>query len=110
MDLNEYQAATARTAIYPGAGGRNANGINYAILGLIGEGGELANAWKKGVRDGDGVLAREKLRYELGDVLWYVSQLATELGMELEQVAKANLEKLQDRKERNVLKGSGDKR
>jgi NTP pyrophosphatase (non-canonical NTP hydrolase) len=47
---------------------------------------------------------------ELGDVLWYVSQLASELGLELEQIAQGNLEKLLSRQRRGVLSGSGDER
>lgn len=62
------------------------------------------------MRDGDYTLVREMLRYEIGDVLWYVSQLSAELGMTLEQVAQSNLDKLHDRKVRNQLAGSGDKR
>jgi NTP pyrophosphatase (non-canonical NTP hydrolase) len=47
---------------------------------------------------------------ELGDVLWYVAQLASELGLELEDIARENLEKLSSRQRRGVLSGSGDER
>ena len=108
MDFTEYQKRTADTAIYPG---QNSDaGITYTVLGACGEVGELANDWKKALRDLDPVLAKEKMRYELGDVLWYLSQLATELGMTLDEVAQCNLDKLKDRKIRDRLKGSGDKR
>ena len=110
LTMAEYQKRAQKTAIYPTAGKSHPNGINYTVLGLLGEAGELANDWKKAVRDGDYALAKEKMRFELGDVLWYVALLANELGMDLNQVANANLEKLQDRKSRNVLRGSGDKR
>lgn len=110
MEINHYQRDTKLTAIYPQHGTGDNDAITYVVLGAAGEAGELANTWKKALRDGDSALAKEKLRYELGDVLWYVSQLATELGMSLEQVAQCNLDKLYDRKVRNQLKGSGDRR
>lgn len=110
MELNEYQTATSATAIYPEKGKRTGSAINYTIIGLVGESGELANVWKKALRDGDYVAAREKMRYELGDVLWYVARIALELGMTLEEVAQCNLDKLADRKSRNAIRGSGDKR
>jgi NTP pyrophosphatase (non-canonical NTP hydrolase) len=110
MEFSEYQKYTADTAIYPHHGTCNPTAINYCVLGAGGEAGELSNTWKKAVRDGDFTTARERLRYELGDVLWYVSQLATELGMTLDQVAQTNLDKLKDRKNRNRLGGSGDDR
>lgn len=108
MQFDEYQRATKLTAIYPGA--KSESGITYTTLGLIGEAGELANDWKKSMRDGETALAKEKMRYELGDVLWYLARLADELGMSLDQVAQANLDKLRDRKIRNQLTGSGDNR
>lgn len=116
MDINDYQKRTKLTAIYPTDvvkldNGTDINiGITYLALKLNGEAGEVAEAWGKGIRDGDPTLAREKMRYELGDVLWYVSQLATELGMTLEEVAQCNLDKLRDRQARGRLGGSGDKR
>ncbi|MGH2741150.1 MAG: MazG nucleotide pyrophosphohydrolase domain-containing protein, partial [Thermoleophilaceae bacterium] len=53
---------------------------------------------------------REALGAELGDVLWYVAQLATEAGLDLDELAQANLDKLQSRQRRAVLQGSGDSR
>lgn len=53
---------------------------------------------------------KEEIKQELGDVLWYVSELATEFGLSLDEIAEYNISKLQDRKERNILTGSGDKR
>jgi NTP pyrophosphatase (non-canonical NTP hydrolase) len=110
VDLNEYQRLSARTAIYPDHGQRTPNAINYCALKLCGEAGEVAEAWGKGIRDREPTLAREKMRFEIGDVLWYVAQLANELGMTLEDVAQANLDKLDDRRARGRLTGSGDKR
>lgn len=110
MELNQYQQLSARTAFYPEHGQQHPNGINYCVLKMNGEAGEAAEAWGKGIRDKDMVLAKEKLRFEIGDVLWYVAQLASELGMTLEDVAQANLDKLSDRSSRGKLSGSGDRR
>jgi len=108
MTFSEYQQKASATAIY-GAG----NAVNYPILGLVGESGELANKYKKVLRDDDGVLTNEKrqaIADELGDVLWYVAALARDLKVDLEEVAQKNLDKLYDRKARGVISGSGDKR
>ena len=111
MDLNDYQQHAKRTAIYPDKGTGSNNAINYTILGAVGETGELGNTWKKYFRDStDRAVVVEQLRYELGDVLWYVANLAAELNMTLEEVAKCNLDKLRDRQARGRLGGSGDKR
>ncbi len=85
----------------------------YPALGLAGEAGEVAEHAKKAIRDDAGVVSeerREAMAKELGDVLWYVSQLASELGLELDEIAPANLEKLLSRQRRGVLSGSGDER
>lgn len=108
MELSEYQRLSRRTAQYP----REA-WLAYPALGLAGEAGEVAEHAKKAIRDDGGQVSeerREKLAKELGDVLWYVAQLASELGLELEDVARANLEKLLSRQQRGVLSGSGDDR
>jgi len=87
--------------------------LAYPALGLAGEAGEVAEHAKKAIRDDAGVVTEERRRAmakELGDVLWYVSQLASELGLELEEIARANLEKLLSRQRRGVLSGSGDER
>ena len=109
MDLNAYQQAAGRTALYPDRG-RNAL---YPTLGLCGEAGEVADKVKKVLRDDGGVFSAERrqaIALELGDVLWYVAQLAHELGLSLEEIASANLAKLADRADRNALGGSGDRR
>ena len=85
----------------------------YPALGLGGEVGEVLNKVKKIMRDHDGKITdeyREILKKELGDVLWYVAALASELGLKLEEVARLNLEKLASRKERGTLGGDGDNR
>jgi NTP pyrophosphatase (non-canonical NTP hydrolase) len=109
MDFSEYQSLSRRTATYPRAGAD----MTYPALGLCGEAGEVAEKVKKTLRDDGGVLGderREALSRELGDVLWYLSQLATEAGLDLEEIAAENLEKLFSRQERGVLRGSGDDR
>ena len=109
MDLSEYQARAQVTAVYPHAG----ENLLYPTLGLCGEAGEVAEKIKKMIRDDDGVLTDERrsaLSKELGDVLWYLAQIATEADLELDAIAAANLEKLSSRRRRNVLQGSGDDR
>jgi NTP pyrophosphatase (non-canonical NTP hydrolase) len=88
------------------------NNPNYFALGLAGETGEVMELIKKATRDGSGVGSVDKsnLTKELGDVLWYISQLAKVYGISLGEVADKNLEKLRSRKERDVIGGSGDNR
>ena len=87
--------------------------IVYPTLGLVNEAGEFAGKVKKLFRDKNGVISeedRQALKGELGDVLWYLTQLCTELGLTLEEVASANLEKLFSRQRRGALHGDGDDR
>lgn len=87
--------------------------IVYPTLGLVNEAGEVAGKIKKIFRDKDGVISeddREALKYELGDVLWYLTQICTELDLSLAEVADANLEKLLSRLERGTIGGDGDHR
>ena len=109
MDFQAYQERSRSTARYPQAG---SNPI-YPTLGLCGEAGEVADKVKKVLRDRDGQFdaqVRDDLLLELGDVLWYVAQLATELDLSLEAIAEANLAKLASRAARNVIAGHGDRR
>jgi NTP pyrophosphatase (non-canonical NTP hydrolase) len=109
MDLRTYQQRSRETARYPQVG---ANPI-YPTLGLCGEAGEVADKVKKVLRDREGCFddaVIQDLRLELGDVLWYVAQLATELELDLDEIAEANLAKLASRAARNVISGSGDRR
>jgi NTP pyrophosphatase (non-canonical NTP hydrolase) len=108
MELAEYQRRSRRTAQYP----REA-WLAYPALGLAGEAGEVAEHAKKAIRDDGGEVTpqrREAMAKELGDVLWYVAQLASELGLELDAIAQMNLDKLLSRQQRGVLSGSGDER
>ena len=109
MELNDYQRESRKTALYPEVG---RNPI-YPTLGLVGEAGEVADKVKKILRDKKGVFdkdSKDQIKFELGDVLWYISQLSSELGYELEEVANANLLKLKSRKSRGKIQGSGDNR
>ena len=111
MNFTDYQQATARTAIYPSNSPIEA--LSYVTMGLVGEAGEIANKVKKILRDNDGVVTdgyRRAIGGEIGDVMWYLSQLATELDYELEWLAENNLNKLRLRAENGTLQGSGDNR
>jgi len=109
MNINDYQSEAKKTARYPNMG----DNIFYPTLGLAGEAGEVANKVKKIQRDKNNIIdedMKQKIVEELGDALWYLAQIATELNVSLEDVAQINLEKLQSRKERGVLGGEGDRR
>ena len=109
MNFDEYQKESRKTAMYPEA---NKN-LWYPALGLSGEAGEVAEKIKKIYRDSGGEITDERrgvLEKELGDVLWYVAQIATELGLSLDKIAEANLEKLFSRLERGTIHGDGDDR
>jgi NTP pyrophosphatase (non-canonical NTP hydrolase) len=88
-------------------------GAFYSVLGLCGESGEVADKLKKIYRDKNGVISdndTKEIAYELGDVLWYLSNIATDLGLTLDDIAKLNLTKLYKRRENNTLHGEGDNR
>ena len=107
MEFNEYQKTARETAIYPAE-----LGLIYTALGLTGEAGEVAEKVKKMIRD-DITLDdkyRGKLARELGDVLWYVANLAFELDYDLADIAAINIQKLMDRQERGQIHGDGDNR
>lgn len=113
LTFEQYQLAAAETAIYPGAGYGEDKAIIYCLLGLANEAGEVLGKYKKVMRDSGGILSDEKraeLKAELGDVQWYAANLASELDAGLEDIAQANLDKLNSRKARGVLGGSGDNR
>ncbi|MFA6130714.1 MAG: nucleoside triphosphate pyrophosphohydrolase family protein [Patescibacteria group bacterium] len=109
MNFSEYQEKSRKTALYPDLG----KNFIYPTLGLCGESGEIAEKVKKIIRDEGGVITEEKrveLKKEFGDVLWYLAQLATEFGMDFDDVALTNIEKLKSRMDRNQIYGSGDNR
>ena len=109
MTFNEYQLKTRETAVYPDQG----RDFVYPALGLAGEAGEVVDKVKKLWRDKDKQLDegdRQEIAKEMGDVLWYLAQLATELDLELDSVSQLNIEKIASRQARGVIKGSGDSR
>ena len=106
MELNEYQTKARQTAIYPFE-----FAVIYPTLGLAGEAGEVAEKVKKVIRDNCGKFdSNDLIIKELGDVLWYLANLAEDLGTTLDHVAEVNIAKLADRADRNKLQGSGDRR
>lgn len=111
MELNEYQKKALLTAVYD-----DKYKIIYPALGLAEETGEVVGKVKKWLRGDDGLgeamseERKEALKGELGDVLWYLSALAADLGMTLEEVANFNINKLQSRMNRGAIKGDGDQR
>lgn len=105
----QYEHLAQTTAIYPGQG--TDDGLIYTVLALAGESGEVAEHVKKAWRDGEvNDDRRQLISKELGDVLWYLTMAASEIGWSLEEVAAGNLEKLCDRQQRGALSGSGDER
>ena len=109
MNFDSYQIEARKTAIYPDKG----KNFIYPTLGLVGETGEVAEKIKKIIRDKNGIFdneSRAAIKKELGDVLWYISNLCDELDFSLDDVAKINLEKLKLRAHKGTISGSGDDR
>lgn len=102
MTLNEYQERAMRTCM------DESKNLNYMALGLASEAGEVAGKVKKLIRDGH--LDKRAALKELGDVMWYVAGCAEQLGYTLEDVARVNLLKLEDRRRRDAISGEGDDR
>jgi len=108
MNFMEYQSKAYSTAVYP-----KEYKVIYPALKLNGEAGEVAELVGKALRDENGKFSeerRKKIFYELGDLLWYVAAVASDLNMDLTQIAIGNINKLASRKERGVLKGDGSDR
>ena len=109
MDFKTYQKLARLTAQYPNLGSNNI----YPTLGLVGEAGEVAEKVKKVIRDKKGIFdkeSKEGIKKELGDVLWYLSNLCDEFKFSLDEVALQNLEKLRLRSSTGNISGSGDDR
>lgn len=109
MNFDEYQEEARKTAIYPNQG----SNIYYPTLLLAAEAGEIANKVQKIMRDKNDVVHVEDhqaLLGEMGDVLWALAAMSTELGYDLSEVAQYNIEKLRGRAARGTIMGSGDNR
>jgi NTP pyrophosphatase (non-canonical NTP hydrolase) len=110
MTFDEYQQKALTTAI------TNPDPLmdkTIWVLGIVGEASEIAEKWKKLVAYREGKITEDdktELGKEIGDVVWYLAVLADSLGLSFDQLMETNIAKLQSRKERNVLKGSGDNR
>ena len=116
IDMDNYQTESLKTAVYPAGQGKL-----YTVLGLANEAGEVAGVVKKIIRqdvylssclteEENDRMNQEKIKAELGDVLWYLAAVAKEYNLKLSDVAQYNMDKLKDRAERGVLRGSGDNR
>jgi NTP pyrophosphatase (non-canonical NTP hydrolase) len=116
IDMDDYQTESLKTAVYPVGQGKL-----YTVLGLANEAGEVAGVVKKIIRqdvylssclteEENDRMNQEKIKAELGDVLWYLAAVAKEYNLKLSDVAQYNMDKLKDRAERGVLRGSGDNR
>lgn len=106
ITASAYQAESKKTAIFP-----KDKALEYLSLGLVGEAGEVANKVKKVIRDGVRLNnPKQNIRDEIGDVLWYCAMLCDWLDDDMGKIMEDNIDKLQSRKSRGVLGGSGDKR
>lgn len=110
QDFNEYQFRAHVSSLNADV---NGDRLVYPVLGLANEAGEVAGKVKKLFRDKGGRLDdadREALKAELGDVLWYLAEICTQVGIDLTDVAEYNLMKLASRMERGAIQGNGDNR
>jgi NTP pyrophosphatase (non-canonical NTP hydrolase) len=110
MTLEEYQKQALTTVI---SSDNEFRDLLHWVLGINGEAGEIAEKIKKIIRDKNGEVSEQDkadLAKEVGDVLWYLAVFAHHLGVPFETIAQQNLDKLQSRKARGVLGGSGDDR
>lgn len=109
MTFDEYQQAALRTS----RAADQKDELLHRVLGLVGEAGEVAEKFKKLVRDHNTDLDKldtDDMAKELGDVIWYVAVLADYLGLSFDDIANKNIAKLADRQKRGVIKGAGDNR
>ncbi len=91
MDFRTYQERAAKTDRNPAP---EEKGMMIPLLGLAGEAGELLTEYKKYLRDGEShTLFQDRFAEELGDLLWYLTNVATKFGLDLADVAERNLEK-----------------
>lgn len=113
MTFDDYSTQAMTTDIFSGDRSVGSHAFLEKTLGLVGEAGEVAEKVKKILRDKDGQASDEdkkELAKELGDILWYVNSVGNYLGLSLEEIAEANLNKVLSRKARGQTHGSGDNR
>lgn len=113
MDFNDYQKKAGKYDLFKKTTDLSEVGFLEKVLGLVGEAGETADKFKKILRDKNGAVTpedKELVIKELGDTLWYIAAISRYLNVDLSEVAKQNLEKLESRYQRNKLHGEGDKR
>jgi NTP pyrophosphatase (non-canonical NTP hydrolase) len=111
MEFNEYQVKSREHAFYPDQNSPEA--FRYLIYGITGEAGELAEHFKHALRDENDVLTdsrKERIKKELADILWYLSNICSELDVDFEEIPKLGLEKIDGRLKRGTLSGEGDSR
>ena len=98
MRFTEYQIEAEKTDQRPGTPEKHIESLMIPLLGLAGESGSLLTEYKKYLRDGDAYkIFLDRVEEELGDILWYVSNIATKVGLDLDDIAKKNLSKISDR-------------
>jgi NTP pyrophosphatase (non-canonical NTP hydrolase) len=115
MNFNDYQKRALTTDLGKGKNHKHAHDPAYVdkILSLVGESGEVAEKYKKIIRDKDGVVSKQdkaEITKELGDILWYIAVIADYLGVTLNELAEVNVQKLASRNKRGALSGKGDNR
>ncbi len=111
MNFDEYQELASLTADFKNRSPEYK--IMYSCMGLAGETGEVIEKIKKVMRNDGGAMTdeqRQSIKLEIGDVLWYLSQVARFSGISLGDAAQANVEKLADRRKRGVIRSAGDTR
>lgn len=112
MDFNEFQQKCRGTAVYRDATQQYIPRLSYVVSGLCSEAGEVAGAFKRVIRDDLCVMTEPRalaMKDELGDTLYYLAMVAFELGYNLEDIARENVEKLQRRMESGKINGQGNR-
>ena len=115
MGFDEYQKKAAKYDLFDDSSVDNLAepAFGEKVLGLVGEAGETADKVKKIIRDKKGLATdedKDAIKKEMGDVLWYLANIAKYLGFSLSDVAETNINKLESRYQRNKLHGAGDER
>lgn len=113
MQIKDYSDQALSTDLFDKTSDLASPAMLEKVFGLCGEAGEVAEKFKKLLRDKDGVATdddKKELAKELGDILWYVNSVGSYLGYDLEQIAQMNLDKVLSRKSRGQTRGSGDNR